>query len=495
MSIVSEKFKEVFFSVLPFAVIVLILHFTVTPIDTPVLIRFLMGTVLVVLGMTVFLFGIEIGITPLGIHMGTFMTKSNKLWVLAVLGILLGFFTSVAEPDLHILAGQVQEVTGGALSKMDIVIIVSSGIALLLTIGLIRIVHNFPLNKLLILLYSVIFILALFTSPGFLAISFDASGATTGALTVPFMLALAQGVSALKKDSKASETDSFGLVGVTSIGAIISIMLMSIFTKNDELTGSLAGGTQASSSVFLPFAEQFSSIAVETLFTLLPIFLIAIIFQKKAFKLSKKAFVKVLKGVLYTYMGLVLFLTGVNAGFMDVGRALGKAFTSFDNTFYLLSIGFVLGILAILAEPAVYVLIGQIENVTSGYVKKGGVMLALSVGVGIAVSLSLLRIVVPEIQLWHYLLPGYAISLLLSLFTPQLFVGIAFDSGGIASGTMTATFILAFSQGAAEALEGANVLVDGFGIIAMVALIPLIALQILGLVFKIKSSKRGIQNG
>jgi hypothetical protein len=224
----------------------------------------------------------------------------------------------------------------------------------------------------------------------------------------------------------------------------------------------------------------------------MPVVLVFLVLKKRVFKLSKKAVRKVLFGLLFTFVGLVLFLTGVNAGFMDVGSAIGFALASMNNKSLLVIVGFVLGLVTIISEPAVYVLTRQIEDVTSGYVRRKVVMLMLAVGVGFAVALSMLRIIIPEIQLWHYLLPGYVISLAMTFFVPKLFVGIAFDSGGVASGPMTATFILAFSHGAADAIESADVLVDGFGIIAMVALMPLIALQLMGLMYKLKTRKEGI---
>lgn len=335
-------------------------------------------------------------------------------------------------------------------------------------------------------------LLALFTSPEFLAISFDASGATTGAMTVPFILALATGVSRLKKDSKSSEKDSFGLVAIASTGAIIAVMLMSILSKTDQVTGNLEGSEVISTSIILPFIEKIPVIAFEIILALLPILIIFIIFQKIKFKLSKRSFRKILFGMLFTFIGLVIFLVGVNAGFMDVGTAVGKSIAALDNKMYVIIVGFVLGFVTILAEPAVYVLTHQIEDVTSGYVKRKVVMFTLAIGVGFAVALSMVRILVPEVKLWHYLLPGYLVSIAMSYFVPKLFVGMAFDSGGVASGPMTATFILAFAQGVAEAIEGADVLIDGFGMIAMVAMTPIIALQILGFIFKIKSRKGGM---
>lgn len=492
MNLLTEKIREVLMSVLPITIIVLILNFTLTPIDMNLLIRFMIGTVAIVIGLSIFLVGVDIGVTPIGNIMGTNIAKTNKLWIVIVAGLLLGFFISVAEPDLQILGGQVEFVTSGLVSKWLIVAIVSIGIAIMLSLGLGRIVYNFPLYKLLTIIYGFILVLALFTSPEFLAISFDASGATTGAMTVPFILALATGVSRLKKDSKSSEKDSFGLVAIASTGAIISVMLMSILSKTDQVTGNLEGSEVISTSIILPFIEKIPVITFEILLALLPILIIFIIFQKVKFKLSKRSFRKVLFGMLFTFIGLVIFLVGVNAGFMDVGTVVGKSIAALDNKIYVIIVGFVLGFVTILAEPAVYVLTHQIEDVTSGYVKRKVVMFTLAIGVGFAVALSMVRILVPEVKLWHYLLPGYLVSIAMSYFVPKLFVGMAFDSGGVASGPMTATFILAFAQGVAEAIEGADVLIDGFGMIAMVAMTPIIALQILGFIFKIKSRKGGI---
>lgn len=493
MSVLVSKFKEVISSVIPITIIVLILNYTLTPLETPILIRFLIGAIFLTIGLTIFLIGVDIGITPIGNNMGGMLAKTNKLWFVVIAGLVLGFFISVAEPDLHILAGQVNSVSSGLISKGSIVVIVSIGIAIMLAVGLGRIVYNIPLYKLLTIIYGIIFMLACITSREFLAISFDASGATTGALTVPFILALAIGVSQLKKDCKASERDSFGLVAIASTGPIISVMIMNIISKMDKISGDLESG-RISDSIIAPFIHEFPKVGIEIIIALLPILILFLVFQRISFKLPKRAVRKILFGVLFTFIGLVIFLVGVNAGFMDVGSVIGYSIATLDSKKYVILVGFILGVVTILAEPAVYVLTHQIERVTSGYVKRSVVMFTLAIGVGIAVALSVIRILIPELQLWQYLLPGYIISIALSYFAPKLFVGIAFDSGGVASGPMTATFILAYTQGAAEAVEGANVLVDGFGVIAMVAMTPLIALQILGLIFKIKSKKGGFEN-
>lgn len=492
MSVLTEKLKEVLFSVLPITIIVLILNFTLTPLETPLIIRFIIGAIFIIIGLSIFLIGVDIGITPLGSLVGATLAKSNKLWIVIAAGLILGFFISIAEPGLLVLANQVDLVTSGQISSLSILIVVSIGLAVMIAFGLVRIAANVPLYKVLSVLYFSIFILALFTSSEFLVISFDASGATTGILAVPFILALAIGVSAMKKDSKAAEKDSFGLVAIASVGAIISVIILSIFSKTSQFSPGLEFNINETDSILAPFIQALPVVLRDSFLALLPLLIILLILQKISFKLSKYAFSKILKGFVYTFLGLLIFLVGVNAGFMNVGGFVGYSLASLDTNYYLILMGFVLGLVTILAEPAVYVLTHQIEDVTSGYVKRKAVLIALSIGVGIAVALSMIRIIVPGIQLWHYLLPGYLISLTMSYFVPKLFVGIAFDAGGVATGPMTATFILAFTQGAAEAIEGASVLIDGFGMIAMVALTPIITLQILGFIFSLKSKKGGI---
>ena len=501
MRVVLEKLKEVLYSVLPITALVLILHLSITPIETVMLIRFLLGSFLIVIGLTVFLFGVDNGVGPIGNIMGATIARTNMLWIVAIAGAVLGFLISVAEPDLHILAHQVDWVTSGLISKTSIVVVVSLGIAVMLSIGLIRIVYNYPLYKMLLSIYSAILLIAVFVSPEFLAISFDASGATTGALTVPFILALSVGLSKLKKDSKASEKDSFGLVALASTGAIIAVMLMSMIFKIEKITGPLDSRQIASqapvstlSTIMAPFVQKLPLLALESAIALLPFLILFMMFQKSAFHLSTKAVRKILFGMLFAFLGLVLFMLGVHAGFMEVGCVIGRSVALLENKSYLVVIGFVLGLVTILAEPAVNILTHQIEDVTSGYVRRKIVMMSLSVGVGLAVALSMIRILVPELQLWQFLLPGYLLSCGMMFFVPKLFVGMAFDSGGVASGPMTATFILAYAQGAADAIEGANVLVDGFGMIAMVAMTPIITLQALGFIYKLKSKKEGVEN-
>ena len=492
MQLLQDKFKEIILAVLPITVIVILLHFTLVPLGQTNFIRFLLGTLLVILGLSIFLFGVDLSVSRIANLIGKHLAESNSLSIVMIAGLILGFFISIAEPDLHILANQVSGVTGGIISKLSILVTVSIGIALMLALGLFRILYNISIKVFFWVIYGVILLLTLFSSPEFLAISFDASGATTGAMAVPFILALGVGVAAQNKKTLRSEEDSFGLVGIISTGAILGVLILGLITKPSGLTGMELEAAMEYKTLTGPFLHYMPIIAKEITLALLPILVIFLLGQKMVFKVSRKVLRGILMGSLYTFVGLVLFLTGVNAGFMEAGRLVGSGLQDLGNNGLTVFIAFILGLVVILAEPAVYVLTNQIEEITSGHIRRKAVLMALSIGVAFAVALSIVRILIPGLELWHFLLPGYIISIVLSMIVPNLFVGIAFDSGGVASGPMTATFILAFAQGIANAAKDADVLIDGFGIIAMVAMAPIMALQILGLVYKIKSVKGGM---
>lgn len=490
VDIIKEKFQEVLMSVLPIAAIVIILHFTLTPMEPLILGRFLVGTVIVILGLTIFLFGVDVGITPIGNNVGRSIARSNKVLVVVAAGLIFGFFISIAEPDLHILANEIDDVTGGAIPARSILVFVSLGIAVMLTIGLLRIVYGLPLKWLMTLAYLVIFILSLFGSPQFFALAFDASGATTGALTVPFMLALGFGVSRLKKMQGASEDDSFGLVGTASTGAILGVLLLGLFNRVEGIGGEISVEADPSQSVLGSFLDLLPGQMLEIAIALAPIALMFLIFQILSFRLSRAVVRRILFGVLFTYIGLVLFLTGVNGGFMELGRFVGYQLTQQDSSFWVIAVGFLLGMVTVLAEPAVHVLTHQIEEVTSGSVKRSLVLVTLSLGVSMAVGLTVIRIIVPGLELWHFVVPGFLIAMLLSFKSPGLFVGMGYDAGGVASGPMTATFILAFAHGVAQGTEGADVLMDGFGVIALVAMMPIITIEVMGMIYTQKAKRR-----
>lgn len=489
MDILLSKTKEVSLSVLPIVILVFIVNFTMVPMDNEMLLRFVVGAIFVIAGLGIFLFGAHVGIGPIGELMGETIAKTNKIGMIGVLGFILGFLITIAEPDLQILANQVNIASGGIISSTLILVVVSTGVGIMVAIGLFRILYGKPLNKIFTLFYLFIFILGIWVSEEFLAISVDASGATTGAMTTPFILALGYGVSRLK-GGKTSDEDSFGMVGLSSVGPIFAIMIMSIATGLKDIQGEAEVFTQ-SVGIIKPYLKIFPVLLKESLITLLPLSILFIIFDKTKFKLNKKKKAGIYKGLVYTFLGLTLFLVGVNAGFMEVGRVVGEGIASLGHPSILLIIGFLLGMVVVLAEPAVYVLTEQVEEVTAGHIKKKVILTTLSIGIGLAVFLSVLRIITPSLKLWHILLPGFALAAILSYFVPSIFVGIAYDSGGVASGPMTATFVLAFAQGAANVVPTANIMVDGFGVIAIVAMMPLVAIEILGLIFKRKAKRRG----
>jgi len=458
------------------------------------LVRFLLGAFLIVIGLTIFLFGVDKGVQPLGHAVGKSIVKTNKLKILIISGLILGFVVSMAEPGLIVFAKQVELITTHKIDATTLLIVVSTGIAAILAFAFFRIVRYIQLQIVFIILYVVIGLLAIFTEPEMLVIAFDASGSTTGILTVPFILAVTFGLSRLNKKRLDAENNSFGTIGVISAGAIISVLLLSIMTPNTIFLGSLDVEIDTHQSLLYPFTSQFSDILIDSFIVFIPLVMVAIIFQITFMKIKRNSFIKMLKGFLYAFTGLTIFLLGVNAGFTDVGTLFGHELAILDNSFLILLISFILGLFTVLAEPAVHVLTEQIEETTSGSITKQSVLFALAIGVGLAVMLSMLRVYIRPLQIWHYLLPGYVIALSLMFFIPKVFIGIAFDAGGVATGPITATFILAFMQGAAEAVDGANVILDGFGMISMVALTPIITLELLGLIFKLKTKKVGVKD-
>lgn len=494
MNILKENIRNNTMAVLPITIFVTILHFTFAPVETNDLLRFFIGSVLIIFGLSIFLVGAEIGVIPLGSQTGASLAKSNSLKLVIIFGIILGFFISVSEPSLVVLAEQVQSITSGKIHWLFLMIVVAGGLSIMVSLGFMRIFYKVPLYKFFLVLYPFIALLSLFSSKEYLAISFDASGATTGVISIPFIMALSSGISALKKDGKDSEKDSFGLVAIASSGAIISVLILGLFSSDNNFNTEITVSEDINQSLLSPFANIFKSSLVSSLIALVALSIILTILQSFLLKLNKRMFFRTIKGFIYTFLGMLLFLMGVNGGFMEVGMQIGKKLAEADNVIPLIIFSFILGVVTILAEPAVYILTNQVEDVTSGYVKKIEVLIPLTIGVGMAVVLSIVRMLIPGLQLWHYLLPGYAICLILMFIVPKLFVGIAFDSGGVATGPMTTTFIFAFTQGAVQGTPNADIMADGFGLIAMIALMPIITLQILGLIVKIKSAKKEKMN-
>ena len=479
----QEKLLESLKAVLPIIGIVLLLSFSVAPMPNSILMAFLIGGVLLIVGMTFFSLGAELAMTPMGERVGTSMTRTRKLGVMLVLGFLLGFLITISEPDLQVLANQVQSVPNRTL-----ILTVAAGVGLFLCVALLRMLFAIPLTAMLMGFYLLVFLLAFLVPRDFLAVAFDAGGVTTGPMTVPFIMALGVGISAIRSDKRAAD-DSFGLVALCSIGPILAVLILGLVYHPDGGSYSPVTIPELTDSVALwrYFSSAFPTYIHEIMVSLLPIVAFFIIFQVSVLRLGKRKLIKIGIGLAYTYIGLVLFLTGVNVGFMPAGNYLGQVIASLSCCWIIIPIGMVIGFFIVLAEPAVYVLMRQVEELTDGAISGAAMKSSLCAGVAVSVGLSMVR-VLTGLSIFCLLIPGYVVALGLSLFVPRIFTAIAFDSGGVASGPMTSTFLLPFAMGACAAVGG-NIVTDAFGVVAMVAMTPLITIQILGLVYQLRAKR------
>lgn len=483
MNLLVDKTKEVAQTLIPVVILVLALSFIVVDVEINIIARFIVGSIMLLIGLSFFLWGVDLSMNGIGEYMAEEVATSKSFLKITILSFLLGFLITIAEPDLLILGSQIEGASGGTLSSSLIVYIVSVGVGILISLGVFRLLKDMPFNIFMAIVYGLIFVLALFVSEEFLAISFDASGATTGALTTPFILALSLGLSKIK-GGKKTEENSFGLVGTMSAGPILAIMLLSIISGQKNIHGEAAEFVVAK-GIFRPILDIIPSVFMESLVALAPIAVLFFVFNFVKFKIPKDELSEIIRGLVLLLLGLTLFLAAVNSGFMDMGRILGMELAKM-SPWLLIGVGFLLGFIVVLVEPAVHVLGEQIEEVTGGHVPIKIIRMTLSIGVALAISLSMVRILVPGVKLWYFLLPGFALAILLSFKAQPVFVGIAYDAGGVASGPMTATFVLAFAQGAASSIDTANVLVDGFGVIAMVAMAPVLSLMLVGTIFSKK---------
>lgn len=479
-----EKLKESLGAVLPIIGIVLVLCFSIAPIPNSVLMTFVVGAVLLIIGMMFFTLGAEMAMTPMGERIGTKLTNTRKISVVIVLCFILGFIITISEPDLQVLAEQVP-----SIPNYTLIIAVATGVGIFLVAAVLRMLFGIPLAHMLLILYPIIFILASIVPQDFLTVAFDSGGVTTGPMTVPFIMALGIGFSAVRSD-KHAENDSFGLVALCSVGPILAVLLLGLLYHPGEsgYEQTMIVKTDNSVEMWQLFQEGLPYYMKEMLISLLPIILFFFIFQIVSLHLHKKTLVKIIVGIIYTYIGLVLFLTGVNVGFMPAGNYLGQVIAGLSYPWIIVPIGMLIGYFIVKAEPAVYVLTEQVEELTSGAISAKAMGMSLSIGVAFSLGLAMVRVLTGISILW-FLLPGYAVALGLTFFVPKIFTAIAFDSGGVASGPMTATFLLPFSMGACEALGG-NVVTDAFGVVAMVAMTPLITIQILGLIYQIQEQMK-----
>lgn len=466
--------------------IVILLHFTLAPLQEGQLSKFIMGGVLLILGLSIFLMGADIGMVPFGQKVGSALTRKRNLVLIMVASFVIGFSVTIAEPDVQVLATQVSSVAPGIIRGL-LLFMIATGVGVFLLIGAVRTVLQLPLRWLLLFFYVLVFIACAFVDPAFIGVAFDAGGATTGPITVPFIMALGLGIaSAIQK--KEGDDSSFGLVGLASIGPIAAVAAMGLFSGVAfEAADADAAGEEAVLSLFAHFWHIVPHVAEEIAMALLPLVVIFLGFQCTLLKLPAQQVKRMLFGMAYAYIGLVMFMTGVNGGFSPAGQSLGVALGSIGEGGVLIPVGLLLGAVVVCAEPAVWVLTEQVEEVSGGYIRRPILLSALSISIALAVVLGMVR-VLTGLSIWWMLLPGYGLALALTFFCPRLFTAIAFDSGGVASGPMSTTFVLSLTLGASMAVGG-NPATDAFGMIAMIAMAPLITIQILGIIFKLMESR------
>lgn len=483
-TLLHDKFQESLASVLPITIIVLLLCFTVAPIPNNMLVSFLMGAVLLIAGMAFFTLGADTAMTPIGTKVGSCITKSRKVWMIVFVSFLLGVIITISEPDLQVLANQVPNIPNAALIGT-----VALGVGIFLIIAMLRILFGISLNILLIGFYIVVFLMAMFVPKNFWAVAFDSGGVTTGPMTVPFIMALGVGVSAIRSDRHAGN-DSFGLVALCSIGPILAVLVLGLLYPSEAAyTPVEIPEMENSQEMIMLFVHGLPHYAKEVAIALAPIVAFFFLFNAFYIKMPKKPLISISVGLLFTYLGLLLFLTGVNVGFMPVGNYIGKMIGSKEFNWILLPIAMLIGYFIVKAEPAVHVLNKQVEDLTAGSIPARAMELSLSIGVASSLGLAMIR-VLTGISVMYFLIPGYVLALGLSFFAPKIFTSIAFDSGGVASGPMTATFLLPFAMGACEAIGGPELIVsDAFGVVAMVAMTPLITIQLLGVEYKFRTRK------
>lgn len=478
-----EKTRESLSAVLPITAIVLVVSILLIPMELGTVVMFLTGAFMLIIGMGLFGLGAEMAMTPLGEGFGVQLSKTKRIALVVLIAFLVGAIITVSEPDLQVLAEQVP-----SIPNIVLILTVALGVGVFLALAVLRILFKFSLSTLLMILYALLILFSFFIPREFVAVAFDSGGVTTGPMTVPFIMAMGVGLASFRSD-KNSASDSFGLVALSSVGPILMVLMLGCFFSPKEAVYSTINisAVVTTQDVVREFIKYFPRYAKEVLVSLLPIVAVFVLFQLFTRRYTGRDVKRIGVGMLYTYWGLVLFLCGVNVGFAPLGSLFGKELASISNNWVLVPLGALIGYYIVKAEPAIQVLNHQVETVTNGSISAKATDRCMQIGVAVSVGLAMLRILL-RIPLWYILIPGYVIALVLSRFVPKLFVGIAFDSGGVASGPMTTTFLLPLSIGACEAVGG-NLMTDAFGVVALVALTPLIAVQIMGLVYRLKTAR------
>lgn len=475
----SEKIKEALLSVLPITLIVLLLSLTICPLPNDIFISFFTGAIFMVIGIGLFSLGAETSMTKMGAFIGTKLTASRKILIMLLISFVMGILITASEPDLQVLAGYTP------IDTNTFVIAVSLGVGIMLAVAVMQIIFGIKIKYILLVSYGIILILSFFVDPAFLPVAFDAGGVTTGALSVPFIMSIGAGISAIATQ-KSDEDNSFGLMAVCSTGPIIVVMLMGLIMgiDNTNYTPNTLLSFNDSKQMGQTFLHALPTYIYDVTKGLFPILIFFYIFQFIVGKLNKNELAKISVGALYTFVGIVLFLTGVNVGFMPVGSYIGHSLASKDISWIVIPVGALLGYFITSAEPAVQVLEKQAEAATSGMIPPRLLSKTMAIGIAVSSSIAMARSLY-GIPMLPIVIAGYLLAVSLSFFVPGVFTAIAFDAGGVASGAMTATFLLPMSVGVCEA-AGGNIMTDAFGVIALVAMTPAIAIQILGLIYKTK---------
>lgn len=478
-----EKTLESLAAVLPITAIILLIGILMVPLELGALVMFVVGALMLILGMGFFQLGAEMSMTPIGEGVGVELSKAKTVVSVVLIGFVMGVIITVSEPDLQVLAEQVP-----SLDNLTLVLTVAVGVGIFLALALVRIKYQIGLSRMLIVLYLLVLVLSAFVPKEFLAVAFDSGGVTTGPMTVPFIMALGVGLASVRSD-KNSASDSFGLVALSSIGPILAVMLLGCFFRptQAQVEPNALPDVSTTRDVAKAFAFELPHYLEEVALSLLPIIAVFILFQFVTHRYHKRQLRRIVVGLVYTFIGLMLFLCGVNVGFAPVGEHVGGALAKLPYNWVLVPLGMLIGYYIVKAEPAIRVLNHQVENVTDGAISVKAMNRSMSIGVAVSIGLSMLRVLL-NIPIAWIVIPGYVIALVMSLFVPKLFVGIAFDSGGVASGPMTSTFLLPLCIGVCRALGG-DPMTDAFGVVALVALTPLITIQMMGLVYKYKTTK------
>lgn len=486
-NIVWAKIKEAFTSVLPISIIVFLLCVTVVPAESGRLLSFLIGAILSTVGIGLFTLGADTSMTPIGEYVGKTIINTKRLWVILPAFFFVGIFITISEPDLAVLAAQLSN----SIGHWILIITIGVGVGVLLVVAILRIVLKIKFNVILIVLYVLTFALSFYAPKQIVPLAFDSGGVTTGPMSVPFIIAIGTGVAMLRTDKNASN-DSFGLTALCSIGPILSVMILGIILKPaiNTVTDSIIIPETARALVG-DFVKALPKYLKEVGIALLPMVCFFFITRVVGTRISRNAVIKIFVGVFYTYVGLVLFLTGVNCGFAPMGNFIGNAIASSKFQMLIIPIGVIIGFFVVSAEPAVHVLTNQVYEITLGMIPKKALLYSLMIGTSISCGLAMLRIVL-GVDLMYFLVPGYLIALALTFFVPEIFTAIAFDSGGVASGAMTSGFLLPLALGVNAAVGGSAE--SGFGLVALVAMTPLITIQILGLIFRIKLNRVKAKN-